>query len=145
MKLSTKGRYGLRAILDLAINSKEHHVTLYSIAERQNISTNYLEQIFAILKKSGLVKSIKGAQGGYILADSPSNIKIGYILRKLEGNLNIVEDENIIDLDKNVFQSCIKRNVWDKLNSSIDNIVDSINLQDLVNDCIVDDTRMYFI
>jgi Rrf2 family cysteine metabolism transcriptional repressor len=145
MKLSTKGRYGLRALLDLAMNSKDHHVSLYSIAERQNISINYLEQIFAVLKKNGLVKSIKGAQGGYILADTPANVKVGTILRNLEGSLAIAQDDDTKDYDNNIVQSCIKRNVWDKLNSSIDNIVDNISLQDLIDDCSVETGRMYFI
>jgi Rrf2 family cysteine metabolism transcriptional repressor len=145
MKLSTKGRYGLRAILDLAISSRDHHVSLYSIAERQNISTNYLEQIFSILKKNGLVKSIKGAQGGYILADLPSNLRVGTILRNLEGSLAIVDDDEITDYDNNLLQNCIKRNVWDKLSFAIDDIVDNITLQDLINDCSSDSGRMYYI
>ena len=77
MKISTKGRYGLRAMLDLALNSKMGHVSLYSIAERQGISESYLEHMFSTLRKAELVKSIKGAQGGYTLAYSPSKIKIG--------------------------------------------------------------------
>jgi Rrf2 family protein len=89
MKLSTKGRYGLRAMVDLAVHSSGEHVALYSIAERQNISENYLEQVFSILRKAGLVKSVKGAQGGYTLADKPSNISIGAILRVLEGDLSV--------------------------------------------------------
>jgi Rrf2 family cysteine metabolism transcriptional repressor len=145
MKLSTKGRYGLRAILDLAISSKEHHVSLYNIAQRQNISTNYLEQIFSTLKKNGLVKSIKGAQGGYILADLPSNLKVGTILRNLEGSLSIVDDDEIADYDNNLLQECIKRNVWDKLSFAIDDIVDNITLQDLINDCSIESGRMYYI
>lgn len=94
MKMSTKGRYGLRAMLDIAINSRGDIVNVKSIAERQNISESYLEQVFSILRKAAIVKSIKGAQGGYILADDPSNITVGQILRTLEGNLNVVDIDN---------------------------------------------------
>lgn len=135
MKLSTKGRYGLRAMIDLAIHSSGEHVSLYSIAERQKISENYLEQVFATIRKAGLVKSIKGAQGGYILSDSPANIKIGSILRALEGNLSVV-DENADKTgdNKNSIQQCIKINVWDKMNQRINELVDSITLEDMVNE-----------
>jgi len=134
MKLSTKGRYGLRSMLDLALNSYGEHVSLCSIAERQNISENYLEQVFSTLRKAGLVKSIKGAQGGYVLADDPSNITIGRILRALEGNLMIVdEDVEDTNLYRNNIKICIKENVWDKVNESIEKVVDSLTLQDLVN------------
>jgi Rrf2 family cysteine metabolism transcriptional repressor len=145
MKLSTKGRYGLRAILDLAIHSQEHHVSLYNIAERQKISINYLEQIFTLLKNNGLVKSIKGAQGGYFLADKPSNIKVGTVLRNLEGSLHIVDEDEKQDIDNIALNNSIKRNVWDKLNYSIDSIVDSISLQDLMDDCSDNTQHMYYI
>src|ERR1035437_6041443 len=144
MRLSTKGRYGLRAILDLAIHSQEHHVSLYSIAERQKISIIYLEQIFTVLKKNGLIKSIKGAHGGYILADNPSNIKVGIVLRSLEGSLHIVDEEEQ-NIDYIALQNSIKRNVWDKLNYSIDGLVDSISLQDLIDDCSDSTQHMYYI
>jgi Rrf2 family protein len=135
MKLSTKGRYGLRAMVDLAVNSAGDHVSLCSIAERQDISENYLEQVFSILRKSGLVKSVKGAQGGYILSDDPGNIRVGSILRALEGDLSVVDEsleENISH--QSIIQNCIKLNVWDKINESINSIVDSITLEDLVNE-----------
>lgn len=132
MKISTKGRYGLRAMLDLALNSATNHVSLCSIAERQNISESYLEQMFSVLRKAELVKSVKGAQGGYILASNPAYIKVGTILRVLEGNLSVISDEN---KDVNVFESCIKANVWDRMNQSISQIVDSITLEDLMEDC----------
>lgn len=135
MKLSTKGRYGLRAMIDLAIHSNGEHVSLYSIAERQKISENYLEQVFATIRKAGLVKSIKGAQGGYILSNSPANIKIGSILRALEGNLSVVdEDADKTGEKKNTIQQCIKINVWDKMNQRINELVDSVTLEDMVNE-----------
>lgn len=133
MRLSTKGRYGLRAMVDLAANSLADHVALYSIAERQSISINYLEQVFSLLRKAGLVKSVKGAQGGYILSDNPSNIKVGDILRALEGSLAVV-DEDVEDggLSTNSIQRCLKVNIWDKINESINKIVDSLTLEDLM-------------
>lgn len=134
MKFSTKGRYGLRAMVDLAANAKGEHVALFSIAERQGISTNYLEQVFSLLRKSGLVKSVKGAQGGYILADAPSDITVGRILRALEGPLSVI-DENAESSDGNEtsIQKCIKEMVWDKMNEALNELADSITLEDLVD------------
>ena len=134
MKVSTKGRYGLRSMIDLAINSTEGHVALLYIAERQNISINYLEQVFSTLRKAGLVKSVKGAQGGYTLGDSPSRITIGRILRVLEGSLSIVEESGSKTVMDNSLRECIKINVWDKMTESLNQIVDSITLEDMVNE-----------
>ncbi|HHY83644.1 MAG TPA: Rrf2 family transcriptional regulator [Clostridiales bacterium] len=132
MKISTKGRYGLRAMVDLAVNSVSDHVSLNSIAESQGISVSYLEQVFSVLRKAGLVKSIKGAQGGYVLGDNPRNITVGMILRTLEGDLTVVDGEEK-DLYDNM-QLCIKKNVWDKMNACISEIVDSITLEDLIDE-----------
>ncbi|MEA4828081.1 RrF2 family transcriptional regulator [Clostridium sp. JNZ J1-5] len=129
MKISTKGRYGLKAMIDLALfSSSENSVTLKSISERQNISERYLEQIFSALRKNDLVKSIKGPQGGYMLGGELRDITVGNILRALEGDIHIVSDEEEVtsSMDK-----CIQNNVWQKLNESIDKIVDSITLEDL--------------
>jgi len=149
MRLSTKGRYGLRAMVDLAANSMGDHVSLYSIAGRQNISENYLEQVFSALRNAGLVKSIKGAQGGYILSDEPSDIKVGTILRALEGNLSLVDEDGGDDgSPDNAVQNCIKINVWDKINECVNRIVDSMTLQDLVNEyrkMSGENTVMYYI
>lgn len=133
MKLSTKGRYGLRAMLDLALNSRGDHVALNTIAERQNISPNYLEQVFSLLRKAGLVKSVKGAQGGYVLGDSANRITVGQILRSLEGNL-IVADDKAEDEALNSVEFCLRKQVWEKINESINKVVDSITLEDLVVD-----------
>ena len=91
MKLSTKGRYGLRAMIDLARYSEVEPVSINSIAARQNISERYLEQLVALLRKAGLVKSIRGATGGYILAKDAAEISVGDILRALEGSLEPVK------------------------------------------------------
>ena len=149
MKLSTKGRYGLRAMLDLAINSSGEHVSLYSVAERQNISINYLEQVFSILRKAGLVKSVKGAQGGYILTVHPSSTTVGTILRALEGELALVGEETVGSASTGrTITDCIKLHVWDKMNESLNQVVDSISLEDLVNEYKKmngEETAMYFI
>jgi len=134
MKISTKGRYGLRAMVDLAIHAQNDHVALSAVAERQNISTNYLEQVFSGLRKAGLVKSVKGAQGGYILSENPENIKVGTILRILEGNLSVIDGIDTENIDTRSIQYCLKKCVWDKIDESISNVVDSITLEDLVNE-----------
>ena len=133
MKLSTKGRYGLRAIVDMAIYSNGEHVSINSIAERQNISANYLEQVFSTLRKAGLVKSVKGAQGGYSLTKTPQEITIGMIIRVLEGDLAIVDDIDI-KVSETTIQKIIKKSVWDKMNAQMNELVDSITVADLVND-----------
>lgn len=133
MKISTKGRYGLRAMIDLAVHSNGTHVSLFNIAERQGISGIYLEQVFATLRKAGLVKSVKGAQGGYLLAESPEKIKVGVILRTLEGDLSIVDEQDIKN-SKNMISECIKIEVWDKIDESINELVDHITLEDLVKE-----------
>ena len=133
MKISTKGRYGLTAMVDIAINAISENVTIKSISERQDISEGYLEQIFSSLRKAGLVKSIKGSQGGYILGYNPSNITIGDILRTLEGNLSVLGDE-IRDEQESMLQKCIKGKIWNQIDNSINSIVDSITLENLVVD-----------
>lgn len=122
----------MRAMLDLALNSAGDLVTLASVAERQGISANYLEQVFAILRKAGLVKSIKGAQGGYVLADRPSNITVGAILRALEGDLSVTDDNAVIQDYSQSVEYCLQKNVWEKINESINQVVDSITLEDLM-------------
>jgi len=119
-------------MVDLAVHAKGDHVALYSIAERQGISTNYLEQVFSVLRKAGLVKSVKGAQGGYVLAEDPSDIKVGRILRALEGPLSVI-DENAESSNgkENAIQKCIKIVVWDKRNEALNKLADSVTLEDL--------------
>lgn len=135
MKLSTKGRYGLRAMVDLALNSTDQKVTIKSISERQGISENYLEQIIALLKKAGYVTSSRGAQGGYRLSRAPLDISIGEILRALEGNLNPV-DCTLTNDDKECSQKnlCVTKFVWKRISDSINEAVDGISLQDMVNE-----------
>lgn len=133
MKMSTKGRYGLRALVDLAAHSNREHVSLFNIAQRQQISENYLESVFSQLKKSGIVKSVKGAGGGYMLAQEPSDIRIGTILRVLEGNLSIIDVDIEVDRRDSI-SYCIKQNVWDKVNDKINDLVDSMTLEDMITE-----------
>ena len=134
MKLSTKGRYGLRALIDLALYSEEEAVSLQSIAGRQNISVSYLEQLVRKLKKEGLVTSVRGAQGGYKLAKPAQEIPVGEVLRALEGSINAVscgEGENVHCQGEDL---CVTRYVWQRINASIQETVDSIMLDQLVEE-----------
>lgn len=135
MKLSTKGRYGLQAMVDLGVYSKEKHISLKSIAERLSMSENYLEQLMALLKKNNLVTSVRGAQGGYALARPADQITIGDILRALEGSLAPTDctcEGNTVHcaLDG----KCVTKSVWEKIKQSIDKVVDSITLSQLMED-----------
>lgn len=134
MKVSTKGRYGLRALVDLAVFSVDGHVSLVSIAERQKISLNYLEQVFATLRKAGIVKSIKGAQGGYNLSDKPENIKISFIIKVLEGEFNIVDESLYDDGNIDPIQLAVKNLVWDKINTKVNEYLEKTTLDDLANE-----------
>ncbi|MCF2668638.1 RrF2 family transcriptional regulator [Faecalicatena contorta] len=135
MKLSTKGRYGLRAMIDLARYSEVEPVSINSIAARQNISERYLEQLVALLRKAGLVKSIRGATGGYILAKNAAEISVGDILRALEGSLEPVKcaafysEEGCMASD-----GCVTKYVWQKINDSINETVNQMMLDELVRE-----------
>ncbi|MGB4367844.1 MAG: Rrf2 family transcriptional regulator [Caldicoprobacterales bacterium] len=131
MRISTKGKYGLRAMVDLAVHSADSPIPLSSIAERQDLSLGYMEQVFSVLRKAGLVKSIKGAQGGYILAEDAASITVGDVLRALEGDLNVV-DEDEQEVSKKSIEYCINTRVWEKMNQSLNEVANSITLKDLV-------------
>ncbi|MBQ8956868.1 MAG: Rrf2 family transcriptional regulator [Lachnospiraceae bacterium] len=122
MKISTKGTYAIQVMLDLAIHNTGENINVKKIAERQDISEKYLEQIIAVLNKAGFVKSIRGAQGGYRLAKAPAEYTVGDILRVTEGPLEPVS----------VNESPLS--VWKKLTDAINDVVDSITLQDLVDE-----------
>lgn len=131
MKLSTKGRYGLRALIDLAVYSEKEVVSISSIASRENISLSYLEQLVAKLKKAGLVVSVRGAGGGYQLARDAADISVGDILRALEGNLDAVECPGLNSTCEDA-DTCVTKFVWEKINNSITEAVDEITLEQLV-------------
>ncbi len=127
MKISTKGRYGIKALIDLVMNSENESVTLKTISKRQNISERYLEQIFSALRKSGIIIGRKGAQGGYTLA---KEITISEILRVLEGESLLVDISND-GVDE--LESFINENLWKGINDKINEYFKSITLQDLVD------------
>ena len=135
MKLSTKGRYGLRAIIDLARYSENEPVSISSIAARQDISERYLEQLVALMKKAGLVKSIRGASGGYVLAKDVREISVGDVLRALEGDLEPVKCA-AYDGSESCSSSgeCVTKYVWRKINETINQTVDNMKLYELVEE-----------
>lgn len=134
MRISTRGRYGLRAIVDLAVYSKGGYTALNSIAERQGISEKYLEQVFNALKKAGMVKSVKGSRGGYILACDSASTTVGDVLRVLEGELSVVEPSQKETGMQDVMEKFLEKNVWSKINDRINSVLNSITIEDLVNE-----------
>ena len=133
MKISTKGRYALRLMIDLAERSDGTPVSLKDVAKRQNISDKYLEQIISVLNRAGFVRSIRGAQGGYLLKKDPKEYTVGMILRLTEGSLApvaCIEDDEVI-CDRQ--DCCVTIMVWKKINEAISGVVDNITLQDLVD------------
>lgn len=131
MKISTKGRYALRLMLDLALNDTKEPVKLKDIAARQEISEKYLEQIISTFNKADYVNSIRGAKGGYVLAKEPQEYTVGMILRLIEGSLSPVD---CLGKSENCNRSakCVTQKVWQKIDDAINNVVDNITLQDLV-------------
>lgn len=134
MKLSTKGRYGLKAMIDLADYSEEAPQSIMCIAKRQSLSDSYLEQLMAKLKRAGLVESIRGAAGGYVLARQSSEISVGDILRALEGDLKPVDCMGIRGEKCKTGDYCPTRMVWQRIDESIQSTIDSIYLNELVED-----------
>ncbi len=135
MILSTRSRYGLKMMLELALNYGSGSISLNKIAERQLLSVTYLEQLISPLRKKGLVEGIRGSKGGYLLSKSPEEITVGEIIRILEGPLAPSE----CVLDKEEFEcinadNCATRLLWEKISESINTVIDGITLQDMVND-----------
>ena len=132
MKISTKGRYALRIMLDLAVNNNGNYISLKEISNRQGISDKYSEQIINQLSKAGLVSSVRGARGGYKLAKKPQDYTIGEILRVMEGTLAPVscleESQNSCERES----ICVTLEVFQKIKDAVDNVVDNITLYDLV-------------
>lgn len=132
MKISTRGRYALRMMLDLAVNNNGEPVRLKDISKRQGISDKYLEQIISILNKAGFVRSIRGPQGGYMLNREPKEYTVGMILRLTEGSLAPVACLDYEPNDCERRNECVTLILWEKLNDAIKSVVDNITLQDLV-------------
>ena len=133
MKISTKGRYALQMLLDLAENKNDGFIALKEIAKRQKISKQYLEQIIAIINNSKLLRANRGKLGGYMLAKEPSEITVGHILRVTEGNLSATA---CLEGDVNRCEmagSCKTLYIWKELNKVITDYLDSVTLQDILN------------
>lgn len=145
MKISTKGRYALRLMIDIAQNSSRKPVSIKEAARRQEISDKYLEQIISILNNAGYVKSIRGSQGGYLLRMPPDKYTVGMILRLTEGSLTpvacasntFVENIHKENISQEHFpceriKNCPANIVWKKIGDAINNVVDNITLADLI-------------
>lgn len=132
MRVSTRGRYALRLMLDLAVHDTGENISLKSIAQRQEISGKYLEQIIGMLTKAGFVRSTRGSFGGYRLARPAKEYTVGSILRLTEGSLAPVPcvEEGIENCAK--AETCVTVTVWRELNDAINSVVDHITLADLV-------------
>lgn len=134
VKLSTKGRYGVAAMYDLALHYGQGAISLKSVAQRQGISEHYLEQLMGTLRKAGYVKSVRGAQGGYALTKEPAQISVGDIIRIMEGPIAPVDCLLADDASRTFCERvniCVTRGVWAKVRDSITSVLDSITLEDL--------------
>ena len=132
MKISTKGRYALRLMLDLAANSQHEYTPVKEISLRQDISDKYLEQIIAVLRGAGYVRSVRGPQGGYVLCRPPESYTVGMILRLTEGSLSPVECVGDGANPCARADGCAARLLWEKLDGAIRGVVDHVTLRDLL-------------
>ena len=133
MKLTTKGRYAVMAMADLALFKDKGPTSLTDISIRQNISLAYLEQIFIKLKNKNLVKSIRGAKGGYVLEISPENIKISNIISAVDEEVKMLNCKKESKKGcNNKSSKCITHNLWDQLDQHINSFFEKVRLQDLV-------------
>ncbi|HCJ66015.1 MAG TPA: Rrf2 family transcriptional regulator [Elusimicrobia bacterium] len=131
MKISTKGEYGLRAMVDLTLRYGDGPVLLKDIAQRQNVSKKYLDHLVSDLRTAGLVRSIRGAKGGYLLSRPPKEIKLLEIIQILEGSISPCECLDNLNICQNA-KSCVTREIWKKVKNAITGVLDSTNLEDLV-------------
>ena len=134
MKFSKKSRYGLTSLIDLSVHSQNGHVALNSIAERNDISPQYLEQVFAALRRAGIVKSIKGPQGGYLLNHPAEKITVAEILEALDGTYNIADEDTAEESDRKGIAAAIQTRVIDEVNRQLDQILMNLTLADLVKE-----------
>jgi len=136
MKISTRSRYGLRALAELATCDVGACLPLKTIAERHGMSEHYLEQLFAPLKKSGIIKSVRGAQGGYMLNHSPDAISAGDVIRVLEGTISPVDclEDETYECPAADCETCNTKPVWEKLYAGISAVLDTIKLSDIISE-----------
>lgn len=135
MKISTKGRYGLTIMIELAKRYGQGPISLKAIAQAHDLSEHYLEQLAGPLRNAGLVKSVRGAYGGYILAKTPDEITAGDIIRVLEGPISPVEE--IED------EEPAKRHLWIRIRDAVKDVLDSTTIEDLANYQDDDDLQSY--
>ncbi len=134
MKISTRGRYALRIMLDMALSDTGKPVRVKEIAQRQDISEKYMEQIMSLLNKAGFVRSIRGPQGGYYLARKPEDYTVGMILRLTEGSMSPIDCLEYGNTPCPRVEECITRILWKRLDEAIRGVIDTVTLADLV-DC----------
>lgn len=134
MQITARGRYGLKAMIDIAVFGQNQYISLKSISKRQNISEAYLEQLAAPLKKAGLLKSTRGVTGGYTLGKSPEDIRIGDILRTMEGTLSVAKCLDGKAGCGDDCSICASKSVWTKITDSVNEAADSITLLELAEE-----------
>jgi len=136
MGISTKSTYGIMAMFELALHYNGKPISVAYISEKENISLSYLEQLLSKLRKKGLVKSIRGPKGGYILAKEPKKISVGDIVRLLDGETVPIPRPAAKSPEKSreIINKCVTKNVWRRLKDTVDNLLDSVTLKDLCND-----------
>lgn len=134
MNLSKKSRYGITALIDLAVYSRNQCVQLSSIAERNKISVKYLEQIFSGLRRAGLVKSIKGPQGGYLLAKSPESITVADVIYALDGSYLLEDERSVVSgADEKGISTAIQKLLIEQMNDQTDKLLKQLTLKTLVD------------
>ncbi len=133
MKLSTRAKYGIHAMVDLAMQAGNGPQPIKAIAERQSVPEQYLEQLIAVLRKAGLVCSVRGAQGGYYLAKPPGDITMADLMDALEGPIELSDCLTGEDVCSRAC-ACPTKRVWERLSQSIDSVLRDVTLQDMLND-----------
>lgn len=141
MKLSTKGKYGVKALFELAMYEGTGPVSLKTVADRQGLSEHYLEQLAAPLRKAGLITSVRGAQGGYVLSRAANQITVGDIIRVLEGPIGFTDCSTEGEPGPDCAATCVVHGVWEKVTRQIVQVIDSITLADLVEQARADMAR----
>ena len=132
MKVSTRTRYGIRAAIELAQHYKQGPLQLRIIAERQDISVKYLEQLVSVLRSGGLVRSLRGARGGYLLAKAPDQIRLSDVFHCLEGPVATTECVDDADYCKRALD-CVARQLWERVEKAVNDVLDSVTLKDLLD------------
>ena len=132
MRLTSRGRYAVTAILDIAIHGKEEPVSLADIADRQAISLSYLEQLFAQLRRDGIVHSVRGPGGGYKLEKSPKDISVGMIIAAVNENVDVTKCKGSGNCRKD--STCLTHTLWERLEEQIGVFLNTVSLEDLVKE-----------